>query len=144
MQRFHLIVYFYQLIFHYPGYHNTRRNFCPRRHLDLERRQLVAQRAHVLGIQQRRRRHLQARAGAPDCQERFRVGFQRHRGAKPFEISAERAAGIIVRGLERRAAIIAFPLPLAILATLGMLIPPVIADWFENGFRAYVVPDDGR
>ena len=68
----------------------------------------------------------------------------RHRGAKPFEISAERAAGIIVRGLERRAAIIAFPLPLAILATLGMLIPPVIADWFENGFRAYVVPDDGR
>lgn len=68
----------------------------------------------------------------------------RHHGAKPFEISAERAADIIVRGLERGASIIAFPLPLAILAMLGMLIPPVIADWFEQGFRAYVIPDERR
>lgn len=68
----------------------------------------------------------------------------RHRGAKPFEISAERAARIIVRGLERGRAVIAFPGPLAALAVLGMLIPPKMADFFEGGFRAYVDPDDGR
>lgn len=68
----------------------------------------------------------------------------RHNGPKPFEITAERAADIIARGLEHGRSIIAFPLPLAILAMLGMLIPPAIADWFEGGFRAYVTPDDGR
>lgn len=68
----------------------------------------------------------------------------RHQGPKPFEISPERAADIIVRGLERRASVIAFPLTLAILAMLGMLIPPALADWFEQGFRAYVVPDQRR
>jgi short-subunit dehydrogenase len=68
----------------------------------------------------------------------------RHNGAKPFEIPAARAAEIIVRGVERGRSVIAFPLPLAILAMLGMLIPPWFADWFEGGFRAHVEPDDGR
>jgi hypothetical protein len=66
----------------------------------------------------------------------------RHRGFKPFEISAERAARIIVRGLDRRRAHIAFPWPLALSTWLDGHLPPRLSDWFARAFRAEIVPDD--
>jgi len=65
----------------------------------------------------------------------------RHHGYKPFEMSADKAADIVARGLQRGRPIIAFPLLLAILSMLGMLIPSGLADWFNEGFRATVDPD---
>ncbi len=68
----------------------------------------------------------------------------RHRGAKPFEMSAERAARIIVRGLERDRTVIAFPWQLVLPAMLNMLLPPWASDLTNIPFRAKVEPDDGR
>ncbi|MGF1658718.1 MAG: SDR family NAD(P)-dependent oxidoreductase [Rubrimonas sp.] len=67
---------------------------------------------------------------------------QRHRGFKPFEISAERAAEIVARGLERRRAFITFPWPLAALAWLDQRLPPALSDWFGKGFAARIEPED--
>lgn len=68
----------------------------------------------------------------------------RHAGFKPFEITAERAARLIVRGLRRGQSVIAFPLPLALGAFLNGLLPPFLADLTNRPFRADVQPDDGR
>lgn len=65
----------------------------------------------------------------------------RHKGFKPLEISAERAASIIVRKLRRRRGVIAFPWPLALVAQLNMLLPPFLSDWTNRSFRAKVDPD---
>lgn len=68
----------------------------------------------------------------------------RHGGIKPFEISAQRAAEIIRRGLTRRKATIAFPWRLVTLTRLGNLFPARLSDWFVKPFRARITPDDGR
>ena len=66
----------------------------------------------------------------------------RHRGFKPFEIGADRAAGIILRGLVRRRAYITFPWPLALLTWLDNRLPTAVSDWFVRGFAADILPDD--
>lgn len=66
----------------------------------------------------------------------------RHRGAKPFEIDADRAAAIILRGLARRRAYVTFPWPLALLTWLDNRLPPALSDWFLRGFAAEILPDD--
>lgn len=65
----------------------------------------------------------------------------RHVGPKPFEISAERAAAIIARGLARRRAEILFPWQLHLLVRLGNLLPPVLADRIERSLAARILPD---
>ncbi|PLX36689.1 MAG: oxidoreductase [Hyphomicrobiales bacterium] len=65
----------------------------------------------------------------------------RHIGPKPLEISAEKAAGIISRGLARRRSRIAFPWPLVFGIWLSKFLPPKIADLFMNGFAAEIEPD---
>lgn len=65
----------------------------------------------------------------------------RHKGAKPFEISAEDAARRMRRAIERRAAIHAFPLLLATGIYLQGLLPPKLADLFMKGFEAEIEPD---
>jgi short-subunit dehydrogenase len=62
----------------------------------------------------------------------------RHKGAKPFEIPAGRAADIIVRGLERSRPLITFPWPLALLSWLDMRLPPALSDWCARGFAAEI------
>ena len=66
----------------------------------------------------------------------------RHKGFKPFEMSAERAAEIIVRGLERRAAFVTFPWPLALLCWLDRRLPPKLADRLAAGFAAEIEPEE--
>jgi short-subunit dehydrogenase len=60
-----------------------------------------------------------------------------YRGARPFELSAEQAATKIMRGIERRRPMIAFPWPLALLVRAGAFVPArlrhAIADrWFRS------------
>ena len=68
----------------------------------------------------------------------------RHKGAKPFEISAEAAARLIVRRLARGRSVIAFPLPMAIGAFFNMMMPAWLSDLTNRGFRAEDIPDDGK
>ncbi|WP_181705300.1 SDR family NAD(P)-dependent oxidoreductase [Chthonobacter rhizosphaerae] len=68
----------------------------------------------------------------------------RHGGARPFEISAEKAARLIVRRLEKGRRVIAFPFPLALGIFLGNLLPPALSDLTMKPFEADVAPDDGR
>jgi len=65
----------------------------------------------------------------------------RHKGFKPFEISAARAAEIIARGLARRDPFITFPAPLTLLTWLDNRLPAGVSDWFARGFRAEIAPD---
>ncbi|MCW2307311.1 SDR family NAD(P)-dependent oxidoreductase [Rhodobium gokarnense] len=65
----------------------------------------------------------------------------RHQGAKPFEISAEKAATIIQKGLRGRRAMVAFPLPLVVGITLNKMLPRKIGDLFMGGFSAEIEPD---
>lgn len=67
----------------------------------------------------------------------------RHRGATPFLISAEDAAGRIQRGLQGGQRTIAFPRRLALLIALrNAVLPAFLSDRIEAGLRAEVVPDD--
>lgn len=66
----------------------------------------------------------------------------RHDGAKPFEISAERAAAIIRRGVAARRALVAFPWPLVLSIWFSNLVPAVVSDFFNRGFAATIRPDD--
>jgi short-subunit dehydrogenase len=68
----------------------------------------------------------------------------RHKGAKPFEISAEQAAALIVRKLARGRSVIAFPWLLALGCVLNLLLPAWASDLTDAPFRADVEPDDGR
>lgn len=68
----------------------------------------------------------------------------RHRGAKPFEMPVERAAGLMRRGILARRARIAFPLPLVVGIRLAQLLPPILGDLAMKPFAARVDPDDGR
>ena len=65
----------------------------------------------------------------------------RHRGFKPFEISAVRAAVTIRRGLVLRRAFVTFPWPLALLTWLDNRLPPRLSDWFVRGFAAEIQAD---
>lgn len=65
----------------------------------------------------------------------------RHKGFKPFEIPAARAAEIIARGLARRDPFITFPAPLALLTWLDNRLPAGVSDWFGRGFRAEIMPE---
>lgn len=65
----------------------------------------------------------------------------RHIGPKPFEISADKAAGLIRRGIARRKALIAFPWPLVLPIWFANLVPARVADFFMGGFAAEIEPD---
>jgi short-subunit dehydrogenase len=67
----------------------------------------------------------------------------RHRGFKPFEISADRAARLIERGLARPAAFVSFPWPLVLLSWLDNRLPPALSDRLARGFAARIEPEDG-
>jgi NADP-dependent 3-hydroxy acid dehydrogenase YdfG len=66
---------------------------------------------------------------------------RRHRGFKPFEIGADRAADVIARGLARGAPLITFPGALALLCWLDQRLPPGLSDRFAGGFAAEIAPD---
>lgn len=66
----------------------------------------------------------------------------RHKGPKPFEISADRAATIILRGIARKRALIAFPWPLVMSIWFSNLVPRWVADLGMRGFAATIEPDD--
>jgi NAD(P)-dependent dehydrogenase (short-subunit alcohol dehydrogenase family) len=53
---------------------------------------------------------------------------------KPFQLSVERGAEIIHRGVEANRAEIAFPLPLALLERLLLAMPPRLSDWLIQRF----------
>jgi len=65
----------------------------------------------------------------------------RHKGAKPFEMPAEKAAGLMRRAIERRKAFYAFPFLLALGIRLQNLLPPRIGDLFLGGFEAEIEQD---
>ncbi|MTI16950.1 SDR family NAD(P)-dependent oxidoreductase [Rhodobacteraceae bacterium RKSG542] len=68
----------------------------------------------------------------------------RHSGLKPFEISSERAAAIISRGLARRRPSIAFPKALTVSLWLqNFFLPATLSDLTMRPFQA-VVSDDLR
>lgn len=65
----------------------------------------------------------------------------RHKGSKPFEMSAEKAARLMRRAMERRKAFFAFPFVLALGIRLQNLLPPVLGDLFMGGFAADIEAD---
>lgn len=62
----------------------------------------------------------------------------RHHGPKPFEISAEKAARIIRRGVARRRGALTFPWPFSVMVFLGNRLPPFLSDWFERRYAARI------
>jgi short-subunit dehydrogenase len=64
--------------------------------------------------------------------------FKQQSGAKPFSISADAAARLIVRGLERNRPVIAFPLVFSWVARLGGLLPESIRRWTVPRFTVAV------
>lgn len=65
----------------------------------------------------------------------------RFQGTRPFQISADDAAGRIIEGITRRKPLVAFPWPLAILSRLSRWLPYgarsfVINRWFRNTSRS--------
>ncbi|TMV63086.1 SDR family NAD(P)-dependent oxidoreductase, partial [Thioclava sp. BHET1] len=65
----------------------------------------------------------------------------RQLGPAPMKIDADRAAGIVARGLERGQAMIAFPKLLILLVRLENLLPRPILDLIDSFYRARIVPD---
>jgi len=66
----------------------------------------------------------------------------RQQGPTPLTLGVADAADRIVRGLERRQNLIAFPLALVAISRLGNLLPTGIADWFNARFRSRILPDE--
>lgn len=62
----------------------------------------------------------------------------RHHGPKPFEISAEKAARIIRRGIAKRRGALTFPWPFSVMVFLGNRLPPFLSDWFERRYAARI------
>lgn len=60
-------------------------------------------------------------------------------GPRPFEISAERAAELTLRGLQRNKAVIAFPAFLSFITRLGGVLPDGVRQFTERWFRFDVV-----
>lgn len=67
---------------------------------------------------------------------------ERHLGPTPFRMSPQKAAGIVIRGLEAGRGTIAFPRTLVILARLSGLVPAGLADVLANRLEAEILPDD--
>ncbi len=65
----------------------------------------------------------------------------RHKGAKPREMPADKAAGLMRRAIERRKAFYAFPFLLAMGIWLQNLLPPKIGDLFMGGFEVEIEQD---
>ncbi|WP_298820863.1 SDR family NAD(P)-dependent oxidoreductase [uncultured Roseibium sp.] len=65
----------------------------------------------------------------------------RHKGSKPFEVSAEKAAQLMRRAINRRQAFFAFPFILAMGIRLQNLLPAKIGDLFLGGFEAEIEQD---
>lgn len=65
----------------------------------------------------------------------------RHKGSKPFEMPAEKAAVKMRRAIEKRKAFYAFPFILATGIRLQNLLPARISDLFMGGFAADIEED---
>ncbi|MBD8875160.1 SDR family NAD(P)-dependent oxidoreductase [Roseibium polysiphoniae] len=65
----------------------------------------------------------------------------RHKGSKPFEMSAEKAARKMRQAIERKRAFYAFPFVLATGIRLQNLLPARISDLFMGGFKAEIEED---
>ncbi|WP_417668117.1 SDR family NAD(P)-dependent oxidoreductase [Roseibium sp.] len=65
----------------------------------------------------------------------------RHKGAKPFEMPADKAAGLMCKAIEKRKAFYAFPFLLATGIRLQNLLPARISDLFMGGFKAEIEDD---
>lgn len=65
-----------------------------------------------------------------------------HHGYKPFEVRADKAAGLIRRAVEARRGALTFPWALSALTFLGNRLPPFLSDWFERRFAAEVRPKE--
>ncbi len=62
----------------------------------------------------------------------------RHHGPKPFEVSVERAARLILRAAEKRRGALTFPFFFSAMIFLGNRLPPVLSDWFERRYAARI------
>lgn len=67
---------------------------------------------------------------------------ERHLGPTPFRMSPQKAAGIVIRGLEAGRGTIAFPRTLVALARLSGLVPAGLADGLAHRLEATILPDD--
>ncbi len=56
-------------------------------------------------------------------------------GPHPFLLKPERAAQIIVGGVDKRRAVVAFPWQLAFVSRCGLLLPPRLYEWIVNSAR---------
>lgn len=65
----------------------------------------------------------------------------RHKGAKPFEMPADRAAKLMRKAIERRKAFFAFPFLLAFGIRLQNLLPAKLGDLFMGGFDVEIEQD---
>jgi short-subunit dehydrogenase len=65
----------------------------------------------------------------------------RHKGAKPFEMPADRAARLMRRAILKRKAFYAFPFLLALGIRLQNLLPPKLGDVFMGGFDVEIEQD---
>ncbi|GAB4576523.1 MAG: SDR family NAD(P)-dependent oxidoreductase [Roseibium sp.] len=65
----------------------------------------------------------------------------RHKGPKPFEMPADRAAKLMHRAIVRRKAFYAFPFLLALGIRLQNLLPARLGDLFMGGFEAEIEQD---
>jgi short-subunit dehydrogenase len=61
--------------------------------------------------------------------------MEQESGPKPFAMRAEAAAGLIVRGLQRNRAVIAFPFLFALITRIGGLLPDRVRQWTMKSFR---------
>lgn len=69
---------------------------------------------------------------------------ERHRGPKPFEMPADRAARIIARAISGRRAELVFPWQFGLMVRLGRVLPPALADRMERRLAARILPDPAR
>jgi len=65
----------------------------------------------------------------------------RHKGAKPFEMPADRAAKLMRKAIEKRKAFYAFPFLLAFGIRLQNLLPARLGDLFMSGFDVEIEQD---
>lgn len=69
--------------------------------------------------------------------------MQQETGAKPFAMSADAAADLIVRGLQQNRSIIAFPRLFALITRLGGLLPDHLRQWTMSRFTVHDHIDSG-